>query len=273
MTRHSLCLRACLLAASATAVFLPQLAAAQDKGAYLSISGVSGLTLDSDNDGTFTGDFLTGPGTVVAAGSTIPAGASIDWTTGFEITWGGNIALGFKTGPKFDEGGFRGELELAYDIASVDTHEDAAAAGLPLGAEDAAVLLTSATDLLGITVDQLLDDGEGAVSHRSMFANAYYDIPLGYRVMPYVGGGIGWTLTDVEYSPSGLDVIDDTDEGVTWQLMAGATWSVDYSHEFFAGLRYRDRTDVGVQASLFPVDFDVESTRLLAEIGFRFNFG
>ena len=255
-----------LLAATAAIALLPTAAAAQSSGYYGSISGYASFQSDSENDGEFTSDFLTGQGSdAVPAGTPLPAGTEVGWTTEFDTGYGLNAALGKRL-----RGGFRGEVEFSYESADVDTHVGVSAAGLDLTAQDAAVLTGSETPL-GATVGAVVADGQGSLETIGLYANAYYDFANASAFTPYVGGGIGWNQTDVDYSPSGVEIIDDSGSGFAWQVMGGASYQATDTTEIFGGIRYRS-SEAEVDASLFPAEFDVENDRVIGEVGIRFGF-
>ena len=255
-----------LLAASAAFALLPVAAHAQNSGIYGSLSGYATFPSDSEDDGEFTSAFVTGQGSdAVPAGTTLPAGTDVGWTTEFDTGYGLNAALGKRL-----RGGLRAEVEFSYESADVDTHVDVSAAGLDLTAQDAA-LLTGSAEPLGATVGAVVADGQGSLETIGLYANAYYDFSNASAFTPYVGGGIGWNQTDVDYSPSGVPIIDDDASSFAWQVMGGASYRATDTTELFGGIRYRS-SEVDVDASLFPAEFDVENDRVIGEVGIRFGF-
>ncbi|MEL6360344.1 MAG: hypothetical protein AAFR21_04610 [Pseudomonadota bacterium] len=121
---------------------------------YVAISGGIAFQEDSENAGVFDGDFITGAGTTIPAGTVLPDGTAVGWNTGFDNGYLINLAFGRRYNI------FRGEIEVSYQNAQVDTHTDVVAGGIALGAEDAGVLVTGA-DNLGISVADLVADGQG----------------------------------------------------------------------------------------------------------------
>lgn len=103
-------------------------------------------------------------------------------------------------------------------------------------------------------------------------ANALYDIDLEGPVTPYVGGGVGVGFVDVDYSPSGVGIIDDGSAELAWQAMAGVAWALSPAAEIFAGYRYRATTRANVEADLFAAEFEVENRGSTVEAGVRFWF-
>ncbi len=66
----------------------------------------------------------------------------------------------------------------------------------------------------------------------TLTGNTYIDIPLDLTFAPYVGAGAGWGWVDGD---NGND-----DSGFTWNVMAGATFSLTDSFALDAGYRFRD---------------------------------
>ena len=251
-------------ACAACAIALSTAAAAED-GYYVSGSGAATFLQNSDNEGVFNGPFTTGAGTTIPAGTVLPDGTTVGWTTEFSTGYAINGAIGRAFGP------FRGEVEVSYQDNGVDFHRDVTVGGGPIGTEDAGVLVTGSPNL-GVTVADLVNDGEGGLDTIYVFANAFYDFNLGGPLKPYVGGGVGVGFVDVLYRPSGVSIIDDRATAFAWQAAAGVAWEVSPSLDLFAGYRYRATSDVEVQADLFAADFDIENRGSLAEAGLRFKF-
>ena len=78
------------------------------EGYYISLSGGVSMLSDSQNEGSFIGDFTTGEGTAVPAGAVLPGGTSVGWDTSFDTGYSISGAIGRKY--NF----FRGEMEVAY---------------------------------------------------------------------------------------------------------------------------------------------------------------
>ena len=253
-----------LLAASCAATALSGAAAANDY--YVSLSGGVSLLSDSENDGQFDGAFTTGAGTNILAGTVLDDGTSVGWNTEFDT----GFAISGALGRRFDF--FRAELEVAYQANDVDTHSGVTVAdAIGLDGEDAGVLITG-SDNLGVTVGDLVADGQGQVDTIFVMANVYYDFDFGGRIKPYVGAGAGVGFVDVDYSPSATPIIQDDATAFAYQAMAGVTYEVGPATELFAGYRYRATTDVEVNAALFPAEFDIENSGSIVEAGLRFTF-
>ncbi|MEL6955773.1 MAG: outer membrane beta-barrel protein [Pseudomonadota bacterium] len=231
------------------------------------VGGSIGVALqdDSDNSGS-TGAFTTGN---LGDGSTLDVadGTAYGWQTEFES----GIALSGEAGLKYD-GGLRSGIEVVYTQADVDTHTGVTLAGGDIGGIDAAAL-AGAADPLGVSVADLVADGQGDITTVGIFANAYYDFNRGGQVQPYVGAGIGFLDVDVEYSPSGVGIIDDGETKFAYQFKAGASVQVTDTWELYGEYAYRASDDIEVNNDLFPGTLDIENTQNIFSIGARYTFG
>ena len=235
------------------------------EGYYISLSGGVSMLSDSQNEGSFIGDFTTGEGTAVPAGAVLPGGTSVGWDTSFDTGYSISGAIGRKY--NF----FRGEMEVAYQTNGVESHSNVVAGGIDLDTEDAGVLITGSSNI-GTSVGVLVDDGQGDVSTVFVMANIFYDVDLGGRIKPYIGGGVGAGFVDVDYYPSGVVIIQDNSTAFAYQAMAGVAYAVAPSVDLILGYRYRATSDVNVSADLFSADFDVENSASVVEAGLRFTF-
>ena len=252
-------LRACLVMAVAT---VPATAHAGE--IYAGVSGGIALNEDSRNSGEFDAAVPATPDW-----GAIPAGTSLEWDTEFDS----GFAISGVVGYAFDNG-LRSEVELTYTRSGVKTHSGLAAGGAVIDGVDVAVLTRGAPSAANPTVGQVIADGQGDLTNMGVFANLFYDVPTGGPVSPYVGGGIGYVSTDVEYSPSGVGVADDKDGGLAWQAMAGLSVGLSESTDLFAQYTYRsrfDRAEVGLD--LLPATLGVESNQSILSAGVRFRFG
>lgn len=250
------------LAIAICALAIPSAAFAQDEesGVYVGVSGGVALPSDSSNSGEFD---ATVPAT--ADFGEIPAGTSLDWDTdndtGFAI--GGQI--GYKLG-----NGLRAELEGTYNRYNVGSHAGLAVGGADIDGVDSAVLTRGAADAANPTVGAVIADGQGDVSNLGIFANVFYDINTGSGFKPYVGAGVGYQSTDVEYSPSGVLVGDDSDGSFAYQAMAGASFQLTDSAEVFGQYTYRSNfSDADIELDLLPATLGVESAQSIVSAGVR----
>jgi opacity protein-like surface antigen len=254
------------LTASASAGVIALVGAAYAQDTYVSVSGGGSFLMDSDNEGSFVGDFTTGAGTTVPFGAVLPDGTDVGWTTEFDTGWTVNGALGR------DFGFLRGEIEVGYQSNGVDTHAGVSAGGIALDNEDAAVLISGQATNLGVTVGDLVAAGEGDVKTVFVMANAIAAFDNASPFTPYIGGGVGAGFVDVFYAPSATTIIDDDSTALAYQVKAGIEYEFSPSTSLFAGYRYRATTDVEVDASLFDAQFDIENRASIVEAGVRLAF-
>jgi len=220
----------------------------------------------SKNSGTFQSDFTTGSVTGVTPPLTIPTGSPVGWSTSFDSGMAYSIALGWKMDA------FRFELEYAMSDSDIDSHKGVNAAGIDLTSIDAGVLLTGNVGDLGVSVGGLVADGRGSLESSTIYLNAYYDFMHDEAFSPYIGAGIGYADTDVQFMPSGVGVIDDSDSGFSYQLILGASYALNDQLELFGDVRYRDTDDASVNSPLLSAGFDVENSGTLFNLGLRYSF-
>ena len=241
--------------------------AATAQESYVSGSAGFNFQTDSDNSGAFTRDFITGAGGAVPAGTTLPEGASVGWTTEFDT----GLFLSAAYGLKF-QNTFRVEGEISYTSADVDTHTGVTAGGAALGGADAAVLITGSAPL-GVTVSDLVADGQGELTSVGYAVNGYYDFPVqDTPFTAYIGGGLGFAEVDVEYSPSATEIVSDTETVGFYQVMAGGSYALSEATELYGGYRWRQSGDAQTDSSLIPANLDVENASHILELGVRYTF-
>ena len=252
-----------LLAAAALAATAAMPAFAQD---YY-ISGSVGLVdqSNSSNEGA-TGAFTTGN---LGDGTTLDVAAGTDY--GWETEFDSGTAFALELGMRKDSG-LRFGLEGVLSSADVETHRDVTLGGGAIGALDAASIASSA-DPLGVTVAQVVADGQGEIEQTALFLNGYYDFALSDTLSPYLGVGVGLADVDVTYAPSGIGVIDDGQTKFAYQGKAGLTLGFDAPVEVFGEVAYRATSDVETENTLFPGTLDVENKQLAFSAGLRFTFG
>ncbi len=219
---------------------------------------------DSSNSGE-TGAFTTGN---LGDGSTldVAAGTPYGWETDFDSGFLGAA----EVGRSFDSG-LRVGIELSYGSSDVDTHTDVTLGGGAIGALDAAAIAGSPT-ALGVTIADVVADGQGDLDTFNIFLNAYYDVDTGGPFTPYVGVGIGYSQIDVDYMPSGITVISDNGDAFGYQFKAGASYQTSSPVEVFGEFTYRSSEDVELQNSLFPGTLDIENEQTVFAAGVRYRF-
>lgn len=233
---------------------------------YVSASAGFNLQSDSSNSGSFTSDFTTGEGVAVPTGTVLASGTPLGWSTEFETGAFVSAAYGWRLAS-----GLRLEAEIGYSSSDVDTHTDVTVGGGPIGAADAAVLITG-SPALGVTVADLVADGRGVIRNTSFMLNAYYDIELDGPLGLYAGAGIGASNVKVRYNPSDVGIVNDSETRFAYQLMAGANYTVSDTIELFGGYRYRATQDAELDVSLFPAGLSIENRSNILEAGIRFYF-
>ncbi|MEL7480473.1 MAG: outer membrane beta-barrel protein [Pseudomonadota bacterium] len=250
------------LVAAGCALAMTGAAVAQDW--YVGGSAGVNFQTDSDNEGE-TGAFTTGN---LGDGSTLAVAAGTDygWTTEFDP---GFVVSG-EVGIRFSNG-LRAGVEVSYTDSNVETHTDVTLGGDPIGALDAATLAGS-PDPLGVSIADLVADGQGDISSIGVFANAYYDFNSGGRLQPYIGGGIGFADVDVEYAPSGVGIIDDGETKFAYQIKAGATVKVTEQVDAYTEYAFRATDDIETDNVLFPGTLDIENRQNLLMFGLRYTF-
>ena len=98
-----------------------------------------------------------------------------------------------------------------------------------------------------ITSESSVGTVDGSVSTFALMANVWYDIDVGSKVKPYVGGGAGWARSHVNIaivttggstrSNTGTDAFDAN--GFCWQLGAGLNYPIMPGVDVGIGYRYR----------------------------------
>ncbi|PLK23224.1 hypothetical protein C0V72_10650 [Porphyrobacter sp. TH134] len=253
-----------LIAVSAAAIAAASAAAVQAEGPYIGLSGGVSLPGDSNNSGAFdtavpaTDDFAA-----------IPADTSVGWKTEFDTGYAINGQVGYA----FDNG-VRLELEGSYTRYGIDRHSGLTVGGTNIDNADVAVLTRGEPAAANPTVGAVLDDGQGRVANYGLFGNVFYDINTGSGFKPFVGAGLGYQWADIKYRPSGVDVADENDGGLAYQLMAGASFALSDTAEVFGQYTWRDRTDTAeVPLNLLPATLGVETGQSLLTAGVRVKFG
>lgn len=250
-------------AALAAGLAIAGVASAQD---YY-VGGAIGFNQQSDSDNSgATGAFTTGN---LGDGTTldVAAGTPYGWSTEFD----GGTAFAGEFGARYGNG-FRAGVELVYSQADVDTHTGVTLGGGSIDGVDAAAIAGSPT-ALGVTVAEVVADGRGDITSTALYFNGYYDFNLEGAIQPYVGAGIGYADVSVEYSPSGIPVIDDSEGKFAYQLKAGATWQANEQWEFYGEYAYRATEDLELSNQLFPGSLEIENQSNAFMFGARYRFG
>jgi opacity protein-like surface antigen len=170
----------------------------------------------------------------------------------------GGLAYFVQAGRRFDD--FRLELELGRR--------------------------TNDADQFGSILDVV--PARGSLDATSLMLNAVYDLPIGERVRPYLGAGIGGTRVKADRvrksvtDPDRTGALFGSDERFSWQVLAGLSWRLDESWSLTFNYRYLDAGDarinygVGCQASgsncIFSDELDQEYDAHSLSAGIRYDF-
>lgn len=194
--------------ATAAVAALATVQQAQADGMYVSVFG--GANFQKDNSHFATAGYFSGS----EAHNTDP-------DTGFVI--GAAIGTGLDNWVK----GLRVELEASYRRNDVggDWRE-----GIFGG------LSTTTGDI------------DANASTFALMANAAYDIDMGWKIKPYVMGGVGWARSKFEgaeyFSGGGTNATFEVENsGFAWQLGAGFNYEVAPGVDVGLGYRYFDAPD------------------------------
>ncbi len=128
--------------------------------------------------------------------------------------------------PPTVESGFylRGDAGWSWLDAGDDVHSDSVIAGGGIGYQWSPMFRTD------LRFDHAFDYdiGRNSVSLSTATANIYLDLPLGFVVKPYVGGGLGYGFVD-----------NDFDDGaLAGALTGGLTFDLNQSVAFDVGYRF-----------------------------------
>jgi len=155
---------------------------------------------------------------------------------------------------KFDNG-YLGALALGYDYASPWRSE------VELSRRSAGLDSVSGTN------------ASGDLTATSLMGNVLYDFDTNSKFTPYLGLGVGGARVKLDNaSPFGTSSINDSDNALAGQAIAGVSYALQDNLDVFADYRYfatRDlsmRTVAGTKAS-----FDMDTHSIM--VGLRFNFG
>lgn len=217
--RKELLLSCSILAVSA--------AGAQAGEIYVSVFG--GMNITSDESRSFQTSDTIGSDTF-----TITTEVNSDLSNGFVI--GG--AVGAKLDKWLD--GLRAEMEVSYRRNKLKGDWQFSFTGdIPTTAPT--------TDL------SAAGTSDGHLSRFAVMANVWYDIDAGSKIVPYVGGGVGWNRARVEvggevvdpgFFLTDIEQADFSESGFAWQLGAGANYEVSPGVKVGVGYRYFHGADV-----------------------------
>ena len=88
--------------------------------------------------------------------------------------------------------------------------------------------------------------GSGKVENFSAMANMIHEYDTNTIIVPYYGVGAGWTRVEAtDISQGGAAVLDGSETGFAYQLMAGVNYLIDPCNE--VGVRYRYMNAPGIE--------------------------
>jgi OmpA-OmpF porin, OOP family len=208
-------LKRVLLASSALAL-LAAASPAQADGLYISVFGGANWAEDSSASLLTTDDPTTD--------STLFNWAT-DADTGFVV--GGAVGTHLNAWVQ----GLRVELEASYRRNDVNG-------------------IWAITDFDTGVVDRTTTGTIGAnLSTFAVMANVWYEYDAGWKVRPYVGGGVGWARTKLDGAlnttgGSSFTTFDREEDGFAWQLGLGINYQASPGVDVGLGYRYFDGPDV-----------------------------
>lgn len=152
-------------------------------------------------------------------GSFDGAASNVDFDLGRPI---GMLALGFDTGS-----GWRFELDAAY------RYNDAEAVFFDDGRAD------------------LAPDADSRIAALGVAASALYGIELGRGFRPYLGAGAGVARIDYELRQfiTGVEVLDDRDTALTYQLIAGFGLNLSPRLDLSADYRFWEAPEIELDSA------------------------
>lgn len=155
---------------------------------------------------------------------------------------------------KFDSGNM-GALALGYDYGSswrAEVELSRRAAGLKTVSGTAA---------------------SGEMLATSLMANAIYDFDVNGPVTPYLGAGLGYAQVKFKNAaPFGASSINDSDNALALQGIAGLSYAMSDTVDLFTDYRYFTTRGVDMRtAAGNAASFDAKTHSIM--VGLRFNFG
>jgi len=161
--------------------------------------------------------------------------------------------VGAKFGAALQKADFKGEYGKKFDETKMF---GSAAAGLAFKLSAGAIRTELEYTYRQEIEGKYAADGKAKEKTQSLFLNVYYDLPVKWVVVPYVGAGIG-------YSKAQLKDVDVNEWGkskkiVGWNVGAGLAYNITKNFAIDAGYRYVDIgkwKNEGVRADLTNHEF------------------
>jgi opacity protein-like surface antigen len=115
----------------------------------------------------------------------------------------------------------------------------------------------------------------GDISNASIMFNFIYNIHTDSPWVPYVGGGLGYslvTINNLSDTATGATFVDGSDNAFAYQFKAGVAYKFSPDWALTLGYRYIATDNLGI-ATTTPGTANSEGTKSHnAELGFRYNF-
>ena len=110
------------------------------------------------------------------------------------------------------------------------------------------------------------------ISTFALMSNAWYEHDFGWRIRPYVGGGVGWGRAHLDGALT--TTFDTSNDGFAWQLGAGFNYeaspgvNVGLGYRYFRGPSF-DPVFIGKNS--LPVGFDNDNHSVAANLTIAIN--
>lgn len=124
----------------------------------------------------------------------------------------------------------------------------------------------------------------GNTSNFAVMANVWYDIEMGWKAKPYVGGGAGWARSQLEAAapvtqnsgpnPTIWDSTEQHENGFAFQLGAGVNYNVAPGVDIGLGYRYFNGPNfdpIFIGKNSLDVPFDNENHSVAANLTISIN--
>lgn len=115
---------------------------------------------------------------------------------------------------------------------------------------------------------------DASVRTYGVLLNGLYEAPTSYGFSPYAGAGVGYG--SVEYDVEGLE--DDGENGLMWQIKAGATFPVgdrftwDLGYRYLRAPEYEISETIPIEGEMLDADLSVETGAHILAVGGRIAF-
>jgi opacity protein-like surface antigen len=192
--------------------------------------GMSNVRMSDRKFGMYAGEMDFGGYTIAADHQTLGMGGKN------ETVWGGGLTLGYDFDKRLD---IPVRVELDYTIRDKASKSSTASGtwfytmnGAPYSEDNTVDMKTS-------------------VQMQTLMVNAWFDIPTGTAVKPYLGGGIGWAFID--FSASAIEngnaatlvsIGTKSSTNFAWSLGGGLGYAITQNWTVDLGYRYINAGDI-----------------------------